>query len=93
MSSNITGGYSEWSFDLTSEAMSAFREAMKGLAGASYEPFAFASQVVAGTNYSYLAKSRGAFPNAPLEICKIQVFAPLPNQGPAVRKDIVTIDP
>jgi len=93
MAVGMPGAYSEWSFDLTSEAMDVFNEALKGLVGVSYEPFAFATQVVAGTNYSFLAKVRPVVPNPPLGVARIHVFVPLPGQGPPQRGEIDEILP
>ncbi len=93
MSVGMPGGYSEWNFDLTSEAMEVFNEALQGLMGVNYKPFAFATQVVAGTNYSFLAKARPVVPNPSLGVAKIHVFAPLPGQGPPKLGDIDDIQP
>ncbi len=93
MSTGIPGGYTDWSFDLTPEALDVFNKAFQGLIGVTYEPFAFATQVVAGTNYSFLAKKMTAIPNPPLEIVKIHVFAPLPGQGCPENKGIHDIHP
>lgn len=93
MSVGMPGGYSEWSFDLTPEAMDVFNEALQGLVGVNYEPFAFATQVVAGTNYSFLAKARPVVPDPPLGVAKIHIFAPLPGQGSPKLGDIHDIHP
>lgn len=81
MSTTIPGGYSDWNFTITPEAQKVFNEAVRGLVGVRYEPFACAKQVVAGVNYSFLAKSHPVIPNPPVQVVKIRIFAPLPNQG------------
>ena len=53
MSTTIPGGYTDWQFPVTSEAYHVFKTAFEGFAGAEYNPLAFATQVVAGTNYSF----------------------------------------
>lgn len=93
MSTDMPGGYSEWSFQLTPEARNAFDAALKGIMGVNYEPFAFAQQVVAGMNYSFLAKARPVVPNPRLGVAKIQVFAPLPGEGPPKLGNIEEILP
>ena len=93
MPTGIPGGYSDWSFRLTPDAIKVFNEATKKLMGVQYEPIAFASQVVAGTNYTFLAKSHPVIPNPPMGVCKIHIFAPLPNQGVIELGAIDPIDP
>ena len=48
------------------DVYSAFKKAMKDLVGVSYKPVAYlGSQVVAGSNYLILCRSRVVYPNAP----------------------------
>ena len=48
------------------EVYSDYKKAMEGLVGVSYKPVAYlGSQVVAGTNYLILCRSRVVYPNAP----------------------------
>lgn len=93
MSIDQPGGYSEWSFDLTPDVSDLFQEALKGQVGVSYEPFAFATQVVAGTNYSFLARMRPVVPDPPLGVARLHVFVPLPGQGAPQVVDIDEIQP
>ena len=45
-----------------------YKSAMKGLAGVSYSPAVYlGSQVVSGTNYMILCRSRVVYPNAPYQ--------------------------
>ncbi|QEH38835.1 hypothetical protein OJF2_74450 [Aquisphaera giovannonii] len=93
MSVGVPGGYSGWSFDLTSEATGVFREALQGVVGVEYEPFAFATQVVEGVNYSFLAKARPVVPDPQLNVAQVHVFAPLPGQGSPKLEGIEVIQP
>jgi hypothetical protein len=94
MPAGMPGAYSDWSFNLTQDAVDAFNEATQGLIGVNYDPFAFAEQVVAGTNYSFLVKASPVVPNPPLGVVKVHVFAPLPGQGTAqIVGNIEDIDP
>ncbi len=61
--------------------------------GEAYEPFAFATQVVEGTNYSFLVKKRPVTKNPSLGVAKIHVFAPLSGQGPPELGEIEDIQP
>ena len=70
------GGWSKYSEPLTEEAMAIFEEATSGLLGVSYEPLAFATQIVAGTNYSYFCNATVVYPGAPSEAALVDVYAP-----------------
>ncbi|HZX29888.1 MAG TPA: hypothetical protein VFF03_00925 [Rhodocyclaceae bacterium] len=93
MSETTVGGWSAFSFELTPEAKAAFAEATKSFVGASYTPFAFATQVVAGTNYCYLAQGKPATLNPTPFVAKVYVFQPLPGQGQAHITQVVHITP
>ena len=52
-----------------------------------YTPVAFATQVVAGTNYAFLTTTAVVAPNGPQGAAKVYVLQPLPGQGePQVTK-------
>jgi len=74
---NIPGGWTDWSFTLSKEAETVFEKAMKGFVGVHYTPLAFATQVVAGTNYSFLSKGKPVYPNAADIAVKIYIYQPL----------------
>jgi hypothetical protein len=73
--------YTDWNFTISPEAQKVFNEALKGFVGANYTPLAFASQIVAGINYCFLCKAKGAYPNAPEKAVKLYIFEPLPMPG------------
>lgn len=77
MSATIPGGWTAFNFTLTREAMAVFEKALEGFVGVKYTPLAFATQVVAGTNYCYLCKGVVVYPDAPELAVKLYVYAPL----------------
>ncbi|CAJ0812911.1 hypothetical protein [Ralstonia flaminis] len=50
----IVGGWTEFDYEITAEAKTVLKEAIGNLVGVQYTPTAFATQVVAGTNYAFL---------------------------------------
>jgi len=76
----VAGGYSNWNFTISPEADAIFKAAVN-LVGVKYTPIAFATQVVAGTNYAFLCKAAVVVPNAPQRAVKLYIFKPLPGQG------------
>ncbi|AIA70833.1 conserved hypothetical protein [Pectobacterium atrosepticum SCRI1043] len=51
------------------------------LLGVTYSPLFVATQVVSGTNYSFLTKGTVTSPEAPLRIVKIHVYKPLSSEA------------
>lgn len=93
MSNTTAGGWTNFNFDLTNEAKAVFAEALEGFVGQKFTPFAFATQVVAGTNYSFLCEAQLVVPDAPTRATKVHVFQPLPGQGTARITQIIDIAP
>jgi hypothetical protein len=59
------GGWSEWSYKISSDAQDVFDRALKGFVGVKYEtPSAYATQSVAGTNYCFLCEAQVVYPDA-----------------------------
>ena len=54
--SGIAGGWSDWNFNLTQEAIQVFSAIH--LIGVDYTAIAFATQVLAGTNYAFLCEAQ-----------------------------------
>lgn len=69
----LLGGWSTYS-DITPEASEVFQTAMKGLVGVSYKPVAFATQAVAGTNYSFFCNATVVYPDAPNEAAIVDIY-------------------
>ena len=55
--STLVGGWTNFNFTLTPQAKEVFQVALKGFVGVGYTPLAFATQVVAGTNWCFLSKA------------------------------------
>lgn len=91
MSNPNLGGWSAFSFTLTPQAKEVFASALSGWVGATYTPFAFASQLVAGTNYCFLCEAQLAAYQTNENAVLVYVYAPL-NGKPIVHK-IVPISP
>jgi hypothetical protein len=78
MSENVMpGGWTGWSFAITPEAKKVFEDALKGFVGVGYTPLAFATQVVAGTNYCFLCQGKVVYPGASDIAVKLYIFKPL----------------
>ena len=87
----IVGGWTSFNFTLTDKAKKVFMLAMKGFVGVDYTPLAFATQVVAGTNWCYLAKGLVVYPGAPGMAALIYIYEPL--EGNPHITDIEQIKP
>ncbi|MGN1339630.1 MAG: hypothetical protein ACI4WS_05015 [Oscillospiraceae bacterium] len=66
----LDGGFSantgKFLFGKNKDVYSVYKQAMEGITGVSYKPIAYlGSQVVAGSNYLILCRSRVVYPNAP----------------------------
>ena len=83
------GGWSAFSCDISKEAREAFDEAMAGFIGVRYSPVAVAQQVVAGTNYAFFCNTVSSTNPPQRSVAIVEVFQPLPGQGPAQRTGIV----
>lgn len=79
----VPGGWSDWHFTLTPEAEEVFKEALHQLMGVGYTPLAFATQVVAGLNYSFLAKGKVVVPGGHEFLARIHVYV-APGHKPVI---------
>lgn len=93
MSNTTVGGWTPFSFELNQEVKKVFEEAVQGLLGVKYTPFAVATQVVAGLNYSFLSQAQVVSPTAPLRVVKLHIYQPLPGQGNPHVTQIIEITP
>lgn len=87
----VVGGWTNFNFTLTDKAKKVFMLAMKGFVGVDYTPLAFATQVVAGTNWCYLAKGLVVYPGASGMAALIYIYEPL--EGNPHITDIEQIKP
>ena len=85
------GGWSSWSFTVSTEAQQVFDAAGQGFVGVNYKPIAFNTQVVAGTNYCYLCEGTVVVEGAPVIAALVFVNQPLPGQGHPHRTEIQAI--
>lgn len=85
------GAWSNFDFTLTPQAKDAFETAMQLLFGAKYTPLAFASQVVAGTNYCFLCDVQYATPFPDENAVKVYIYQP--SGGEPCHYRIVPISP
>ena len=74
---DLVGAYTEYSCGISPEAQSVFDKALGGKLGVSYSPFAVATQIVSGTNYSFLCNSKTTYPGAINELAIVTVYKPL----------------
>lgn len=86
----MPGGWTNFSFTLTPKAQEVFKKAVN-LIGVAYTPLAFATQVVAGTNWCFLAKGAVAALGAPEIAALLYVFEPL--EGSPYLTEIKQIKP
>lgn len=87
----LVGGWTNFNFTLTDKAKKVFALAFKGFVGVDYTPLAFATQVVAGTNWCFLAKGVVVYPGAPQMAALIYIYEPL--EGNPHITDIEQIKP
>ena len=80
MSTGTAGGWSNFKNPLTADATLVFQAAMT-LTGVTYTPFAFATQIVSGTNYCFLCTTTLVSPNPVQGAAKVYVYQPLPGHG------------
>ena len=75
----ISGGWTiPGSISLTEEASAAFNNATERLTGIEYEPLALlGTQIVAGTNYSILCKSKGVYPSGETTYAILYIYQDL----------------
>ena len=85
------GGWSNFDFTLTPQAKDVFETAMSPLFGAKYTPLAFASQVVAGTNYCFLCEVQYATPFPDENTVKVYIHQP--QSGRPTHYRIIPIHP
>lgn len=73
----VVGGWTTFHFTLTDKAKKVFAQAFKGFVGVDYTPLAFATQMVAGTNWCFLAKGLVVYPGGSEMAALIYIYEPL----------------
>lgn len=87
----MPGAASTYSSDISEEARKTFDTALSGVLGKVYEPVAVSAQLVAGMNYKFFCNAKVVGPDDYNSAAIVSVYQPLPGQGDAVVKSIVTI--
>ena len=77
MNNVMSGGWSPYDCNISSEAKKVFDVALSKHLGTEFTPIAVATQSVAGTNYSFFCNSKTVAPNAPNEVAFVNIFQPL----------------
>lgn len=85
MNTNLPGGYSNWNFNIPKNAQKLFAETMEPILGVEYKPLAYATQVVAGTNYTFLCHGTVVIPGQPSFPGLIHIFQPLNGGDPELK--------
>ena len=92
MPESIPGGWTGWNAPVSGEALQVFEAVTKQLLGVRYTPVAYATQVVAGLNYAFLALAKLTIIAPESESVKIlYVYKPL--QGDPHITHIVPVTP
>jgi hypothetical protein len=91
MTTETVGGWSSFDYEVTGVARAILKEALEGFVGVNYVPSAFATQIVAGTNYCFLCTGEVVIPNAPRFPALVHIFKPL--NGKAHISEITRIKP
>ncbi|MGI0115366.1 hypothetical protein [Zooshikella sp. RANM57] len=76
-SSTIPGGWTLYRTDINRFEMAVFDQALDGLVGVAYTPFAVSTQVVAGTNYKFICNAQPVYPDAVPYAAIVKVYRPL----------------
>lgn len=91
MSTSPVGAYSAWNFTVSAEAKTVFAAATAGYMGVSYSPLAFATQVVAGTNYAFICSAIASTHPEVIYPAVVHIYAPL--NGKPVITGITNLGP
>jgi hypothetical protein len=81
MTNVMPGGWSPYGCKISKEAAEIFKALTKDLVGVNYEAVACATQVVAGTNYSFFCNSQVVYPDSSYYPVLLDIYVPLPGQG------------
>lgn len=85
------GGWSVYTSDISSEAGTAFDQALKGQVGVTYAPVAVAQQVVAGMNYRFFCNASPVVPNSIAYPAMVSVFKSLDGNAKLIGIDSIKL--
>ncbi len=85
MCDQTRGDWTEPCFALSAEAKRVFETATAGFQSVKYTPCAFASQVLAGTRYSFLCGAESLADREATYVVKMRIFQPLCGQDAPIQ--------
>jgi hypothetical protein len=88
-SNNMPGGWTDY-HKPGNEELKVFSEAFEGFVGVQYTPILVKSQIVNGTNYSYITNAKGVYPGAQPYKAQVSIYKPI--NGKAVITNITKIE-
>jgi hypothetical protein len=74
---SIPGGWTLYRTSFNRDDYYVFNQAMEGLVGASYTPFALSTSVSSGTNYKFICNAQSTYPGAVPYAVVIDIYQPL----------------
>ncbi|NOH71122.1 hypothetical protein F0225_07170 [Vibrio pectenicida] len=74
---SIPGGWTEYRTTFSRNEYNAFYQALDGLVGVSYSPFAVASSATAGMSYKFICNAQPTYPDAPKYAVVVEVYQPI----------------
>ena len=74
---SIPGGWSEYRTTLSRNEYNTFYQALGGLVGVSYSPFAVSASVTAGMSYKFICNAQPTYPDAPTYAVVVEVYHPI----------------
>ncbi len=82
---HVMGGFGNWEFEVNKKAKSVFEAAVKHLMGVNYKPLAVTQQLVAGTNYVFLADATPVIERPFSYPALVSIYQPLQG-GPVIER-------
>jgi hypothetical protein len=70
------GGWNNRQFPLDQDAQNVIEKVQDQLPGVGYTPWAFATQLVNGTNYAFVCGAQAVAPNEPQDVVLIEAHVP-----------------
>ena len=74
---SIPGGWTEYRTTFSRNEYNAFHQALDGLVGVSYSPFAVSTSATAGISYKFICNARPTYPDAPTYAVVVEVYHPI----------------
>ncbi|QZE14846.1 hypothetical protein K4L44_03015 [Halosquirtibacter laminarini] len=71
------GAFTSYHKEIPKEILEFFYQTTKDIVGVGYDPISYATQVVAGTNYSFFCNAKPVYPHAIEYAVLIEIYRPL----------------